>query len=158
MVGTAIRQFNDQAGIIQDIACSAHPDKWTLHGSVPFHHPTIMTYKSVYDTLGGYTVTERTLRCEDYDLWFRFFAAGFCGANISEPLYLFRENMSAIRRRTFKSRWNAYQTAKIGYKMLGYPKRWLIREFLITLLKSITPTKVQYAYRLYQQRKANKKC
>src|SRR5699024_3305380 len=69
------------------------PGKYTLLTSVPFGHPTIMMKKSVYKELGGYTVSERTRRGQDKDLWFRFFYKGFKGYNIQEPLYRYHESI-----------------------------------------------------------------
>ena len=152
LIGTAMQQFNEKDGNIQIIYKPEHTDKWTLHRQIPFNHATIMTYKSVYDALGGYTVAERTIRGQDYDLWFRFFAAGFTGDNIHEALYLVREDMNAIKRRTLKVRMLAFQTTKYGYELLGYPKRWLIKEFCKSFAKGITPHRVQYLYRKFQQK------
>ena len=153
LVGTAMQQFNENDGNIRIIYKPEHTDKWTLHKQIPFHHATIMTYKYVYDALGGYTVAERTNRGQDYDLWFRFFAADFTGDNIQEALYLVREDLNAIKRRTLKGRMLAFQTTKIGYKMLGYPRTWLIKEFFTSLFKGLTPHRIQYLYRHLQQRK-----
>lgn len=154
LVGTAMQQFNELDGNIRIIYKPLHTDKWMLHKQIPFHHATIMTYKSVYDELKGYTIAKRTNRGQDYDLWFRFFAKGFTGDNIQEPLYLVREDLNAIKRRSLKGRMLAFQTTIIGYKMLGYPKVWLIKEFFISLFKGITPHKVQYMYRKLQQRRS----
>ena len=143
LVGSAMQLFNDKDGNIRIIYKPEHTDKWTLHEQMPFHHPTIMTYKSVYDALEGYTISERTNRGQDYDLWFRFFAKGFTG-----------EDLNAIKRRSLKVRMLAFQTTIIGYNMLGYPKMWLIKEFFISFLKGITPHKLQYLYRKLQQRRS----
>ena len=86
-------------------------------------------------------------------MWFRFFAAGFSGDNIHEALYLVREDMNAIKRRTFKVRMLTFQTTKYGYHLLGYPKKWLIKEFFKSYLKGITPHSVQYFYRKMQKQK-----
>ena len=97
VVGTAMRRFsnNEMADILN---LKETPDKYTLRHSVPFFHATIMTYKNVYDTLGGYTVSKRTERGQDVDLWFRFYHLGFEGKNIMDPLYLVREDLAAIKR------------------------------------------------------------
>lgn len=152
LVGSAMQWFDEKNGPTRIIYKPEHPDKWTLHKQIPFHHATIMTYKSVYDALGGYTVSERTRRCEDYDLWFRFFSENLNGDNIHEVLYLVRENENAIRRRTIKGYWNAYKTTRIGFKLLGYPKQWLAREFLLTIIKGLAPYKVQLAYREWHKK------
>lgn len=151
LVGTAMRQFNE-GGMIRDITKPESPNKNCMRSIVPFNHATIMTYKRVYNTLGGYTVSERTVRAQDYDLWFRFFAAGFRGYNLSEPLYHVREDLNAIKRRTFKVRWNAYKTTRIGFKMLGFPKIWLVGKFLSMIGKSLVPYRVILWYRKCQSK------
>ena len=108
--------------------------------------------KSLFEKYGYFD--ELLKYTQDYDLWFRFFAKGFTGDNIQEPLYLVREDLNAIKRRSLKGRMLAFQTTIIGYKMLGYPKVWLIKEFFISLFKGITPHKVQYMYRKLQQRRS----
>lgn len=149
LVGTAMQQFNEK-GNLNLVICSEHTDKWTLSKKMPFNHATIMTYKWVYDSLNGYVVAERTNRGQDYDLWFRFFAKGYIGDNIQEPLYLVREDSNAFKRRTFKVRWSTWETTKIGYDLLGYPKSWLIKPLFINIIKSLTPAKIQELYRKVQ--------
>lgn len=152
LVGSAMQQFNDEKGKMRIIYKPEHPDRWTLHKQIPFHHATIMTYKHVYDELGGYTVSERTNRAQDYDLWFRFYAADFVGANLLEVLYYVREDINAIKRRTFKVRWNAFKTTLYGYKLLNYPKRWLIKEAGTMIAKSLVPYKMIETFRKCQSR------
>lgn len=155
VVGTAMQRFNDKDGMADIVYPTENPNYFTLKKTVPFHHATIMTYKRVYDTLNGYTVSERTMRGQDYDLWFRFYHAGFNGNNMTDALYMVREDMDAIKRRTFQVRWKTYQTTRYGFKLLNYPKSWLVQAFLITLIKSFTPHLLQYAYRKWQKQKNN---
>ena len=154
LVGTSMRRFNED-GLADTVDKPEFVDKYTMRTVVPFNHATIMTYPTVYEALGGYTVSERTNRAQDYDLWFRFFHAGFSGYNIQEPLYFVREDMNAIKRRTFKVRWNAYKTTRIGFRLLGFPRRWLIKPLLTVFLKSIVPYKAVYFYRKLQGRQKN---
>ena len=106
----------------------------------------------MYDILGGYTVLPRTVRGQDRDLWFRFFAAGYKGMNMQEPLYLVREDVEAIKRRTFKDRWISFQTEIYGYKLLKYPVHWYIMP-VVRLLKALVPQKLQMIYRDIQAKK-----
>lgn len=76
-----MQQFNEN-GLLGIETRPEHTDKWTLHKTIPFNHATILTYKYVYDTLEGYVVAPRTVRGQDYDLWFRFFHQGFAGDNL----------------------------------------------------------------------------
>lgn len=152
LVGTAVQRF-DETGLKNLQVLIEHPDRYSLHKSFPFAHATIMTYKSVYDKLNGYTVAKRTERGQDYDLWFRFFYEGFKGDNIQDALYLVREDANAIARRTFKVRWSVYPTTRMGFKLLGYPKRWLLSVFFYTTIKSITPFVLTEAFRKYQAKR-----
>ncbi len=152
LVGTAMRRFNENG--FNDVDYPPEKvDKYTLATRVPFCHATILTYKYVYDKLNGYTVAERTVRGQDCDLWYRFFHKGFVGANIMEPLYLVREDKNAIRRRTAKRRWYAYQTEMIGYKLLNYPKLWAVRLTIRVIIKSLVPYFIVDKYREYQAKK-----
>lgn len=151
LVSTAMQRFSDAGKGMVDKKPS-YPDKYTLRRDVPFNHATIMTYKSVYDALGGYTVAKRTERGQDYDLWFRFFAAGYKGANMEEPLYWVREDENAIKRRTFKVRWSVFQTTRFGFKLLRFPKHWILMEGVKVFFKSLVPTKVVLMYRNWQSK------
>ena len=152
LVGSAIQWFDDENRLTYILYKPEHPDKSILRDKLPFLHPTIMTYKSVYDHLGGYTVSERTRRCEDYELWFRFFAHGFRGDNIQEPLYLYREDWNAINKRTFKSRWNAFHVAADGFRLLRFPKWWIVMRCILTIGKSIVPYRLQFIYKKLKKR------
>ena len=59
-------------------------------------------------------------------MWFRFYDCGFEGYNLSEPLYLVREDINAIKRRTFENRYNIMKIQFNGYKLLGFSKRYYI--------------------------------
>lgn len=146
LVGTGMRRF-DAAGPADVRLPVAHPDRFTLARATPFFHATILTYKSIYQALGGYTVRARTSRCEDYDLWFKFFAADFTGDNILEPLYWVREDAAAVRRRTRILRLRGYQTTLVGYRSLGYPWHWYVRPTLTMAGKVLVPHRAMQIYR-----------
>ncbi|MCW2782059.1 MAG: hypothetical protein JWR35_2508 [Marmoricola sp.] len=152
LVGTAVRRF-DASGPADIVRVPDAPDRFALRDGVPFCHATILTYRSVYEALGGYTVSPRTTRGQDYDLWFRFYHQGFKGRNLAEPLYLVREDRDAIRRRTFLSRVRLFRTTLIGYALLGYPARWYARPAL-ALLKAFLPGRLMLEYRRYQRWRA----
>lgn len=153
MVGCAMQRFSDKGGLADINYAVDNPDYYTLKSRIPFNHATIVARRKVFDTIGGYTVCERTQRCEDHDLWFHFYKAGFKGYNLRDALYMVREDAAAIRRRTAKTRYYALKTTYIGFKMLGYPKRWLIKPTLRSILKSITPYKIAELYRKWQSKK-----
>lgn len=151
VVGTAMRRFDDK-GEHDVVRFPRSPDRWALRElRAPFAHATIMMRRATYEALGGYTVAPRTRRGQDLDLWFRFFHEGYVGANIQEPLYWVREDIAAIRRRGFKTRWMAFQTTIIGFRMLDYPVHWYARP-VFELAKALIPPKVMLIYRRWQAR------
>ena len=96
-----------------------------------------MIRKKVLDEVGWYTVDKKLLRVEDYHLWFKIYAKGYIGYNLSEPLYKMRDNSEAYKRRTWNSRFNSFRLRLIGYKMLEIPFYkyiYCIRPILIYLL------------------------
>lgn len=149
VVGCAMRRFSESGPGDIDFA-PERPDRLTLRREIPFKHATIMMRKSVYDSLGGYTVSPLTVRGQDLDLWYRFYAAGYQGANLAEPLYLVREDMAAIRRRSFKVRYKNFKVHRNGYRLLHYPAIWLLKPFTQLLLKSIVPYRAIAFYRKWQ--------
>lgn len=148
LVGTSMRRF-DENGPGDIVLAPRDPDRTTLRRAKPFNHATIVARREVYEELGGYDESRRAERCEDYDLWFRFFAHGFTGVNIVEPLYLVREDSSAFRRRTPVGRLNEFRTAVAGFRLLGYPVHWYIRP-AVQLLKALVPTSLQRWFRRLQ--------
>lgn len=153
LVSTAMQMFNEN-GNANVLTRDDFPDKYSLRNGTCFNHATILTYKYVYEELNGYTVSKRTQRAQDYDLWFRFFNKGFKGANLSEPLYLCREDMSAFKRRTFKSRYYNYKTMIIGYKLLDYPLHWYMTP-VKELLKGFVPSGIAYRIRQTESKDRN---
>lgn len=154
LVGTAMQRF-DRDGVGDIVRMPVAPNRFSLHLGTPFAHATIMAHKYVYDQLGNYTVCRRTERGQDRDLWFRFFHHGFSGRNIEEPLYLVREDIQAIRRRTVAVRFYTYMTSLYGYRLLRYPTAWYLRP-TFALLKSFVPPSAILRYRRYQRWKFGK--
>lgn len=151
LVGTAMQRFDD-SGLADVLTLAASPTRSAMRTGVAFAHATIMARREVFDTLGGYTDLPRTVRCEDYDLWFRFLGHGFLGHNLDTPLYQVREDANAVRRRTFASRWARYQTGLVGFRQLGYPWHWYAAP-TIALLKGFVPVRGVLAYRTLQHRR-----
>lgn len=155
LVGTKMQRFSDE-GLADVVDIEEYPDKYTIIKQSPFNHATILTYKYVYDQLEGYTVEKRTERGQDYDLWFKFFAKGFQGYNIQEPLYLVKEDLGAIKRRTAKSRLLILQTTKIGYKMLGFSRCQYWKAAIKTYIKCLIPSWMMLKYRKKQKNQYQK--
>ncbi|MBQ4569111.1 MAG: glycosyltransferase [Ruminococcus sp.] len=153
LCSTLVQRF-DENGLSDIIVKPEFPDRYTQRNHVAFNHATIMTYKYVYDKCGGYTVSKRTVRAQDYDLWFRFFYHEFKGVNLQEPLYLMREDKNAVKRRTFKVRFNAYRTTVKGFRLLRYPIKWYIKPTVTFIIKGLTPSFIAYRHRQNQAAKS----
>ena len=137
LVGTAMLPFNEEGDRPARYA-KPEPDANDMLNRSPFFHATIMMRKEAYDQIDRYFVSKRTVRAQDYDMWFRFFARGLKGYNLQEPLYRVLEDEKAIKRRTLKTRCYEVQTRLIGYKLLHYPLYKYIYAFK-PILAALTP-------------------
>lgn len=144
VVGSSVQLFDGEK--ITGVRKSReYPQKNNVLYGPPFMHPTIVMRKSVYDELGGYTVSSRTLRGQDWDLWFRFFANGYKGYNFQKPLLIYHESPDDYKKRTVKTGIMYTKTALFGYKLLGAPKYKYICA-LKPLLSAMIPHKVLLKY------------
>ena len=115
----------------------------------PVHcHAPCMIRTKAYMDVGGYTVDDRLLRFEDWNLWHKLYSKGYRGYNLQEPLYKMRDDRNAYHRRTPSSRLRSVYVQYIGFRMLHMPLRYypyLLVEFLRNLLIVIMPEKL-YAF------------
>ena len=129
------------------------PTKEDFISGTPFCHAPCMVRSEAFHTVGGYSTDPRTLRAEDYHLWFRLYAAGYRGANLNTPYYKMRDDANAYRRRKFKFALNEAYVRFIGYRMLRLPLRaypYALRPIMVGLLpKSV--------YMYLHHKKQNKK-
>lgn len=120
------------------------PQVKELIKDVPFYHPTIMMRRSVYDNLEGYTVEKRTIKGQDMDLWFRFFAKGYKGYNIQEPILKYHESMEDYKKkRNYDAAWGMVQTRYLGFKLNNIPL-YLYPCILKPVISVTIPRKIMY--------------
>jgi len=103
----------------------------------PFCHAPCLVRKEAFDKVNGYSEDVKTLRAEDYDLWFRMYEQGFKGYKLAEPLYKMRDDQDAYHRRKFKFAMNEAYVRFTGYKRLGLPIGayiYTIRPIIVGLL------------------------
>lgn len=151
LVGTGVSVWDGEK-TIASIVKIHEPTCKTMLRQNAFSHATIMTYKRVYDALGGYSEDSYAERVEDVDLWCRFFATGFKGYNLSEELYVILENTNAVKRRTLRARVNSAVTRYRGYKRMGIRGWPRYRPFLF-ILRAFVPTRI---YRIIHERRLKK--
>ncbi len=114
-------QISDGQKITGIRYCKEHPEKTDVLYGPPYIHPSIMMRKSVYDRLNGYTVASYTKRGQDWDLWFRFYAAGFRGYNIQGKLIIYHESPEDYKKRNFRTALGYMKNAVNGYNLLKVP-------------------------------------
>lgn len=115
----------------------SYPQKENFISGTPFCHAPCMVRANVYKEVGGYSQNPKTLRAEDYDLWFRAYSLGHRGYNFSEPLYKMRDDENAYSRRKFKYAVNEAYVRYNGFKMLGLPVKtylYALRPIIVGLL------------------------
>ena len=118
-------------------SAAEYPDKLTFVAGTPFCHAPCMVRAEAYRAANGYSEDKKTLRAEDYDLWFRLYSMGYKGYNIQEPLYKMRDDENAYQRRKFKYALNEAYVRRKGYKLLGLPLKYRVysmRPVVVALL------------------------
>ena len=145
LVGTFMQAFSG-GELLHVIETKEIPTKYDLPKGAPFAHATIMVRTSVMKALGGYCVSRHTVRTEDVDLWYRFFAKGYRGVNIPEVLYLVRMDSAAYQRRKLKYMLNASYIIWYGCDMVDLPA-WYKIFCLKPILSWLFPAKIKIALR-----------
>ncbi len=138
LVGTGVTVFDGEKKIASIIK-TPEPTRETMLRQNAFSHATIMTYKRVYDQLGGYSLDPTAVRVEDVDLWCRFLAKDLRGYNLPDELYVILEDTGAVKRRTLRARLNSAVTRCRGYKLMGFRGLVCYKPYLI-VLKAFVPT------------------
>lgn len=150
LVGSQMITF-DENGEKGRVSVREVPDKYSLRYNVPFCHATIMAKREVYDVLNGYTVSNNIKRCEDVDLWFRFFDKGFHGYNLQEPLYKVRTREEDYKRRTFSHSLEAAKVCYKGFKLLNYPIHYYV--FLLKpIISGLVPASLMKKMHDYKEK------
>ena len=117
----------DENGIWGARIMPEKPEKRDFLPFSPFIHPSVMVRREVYLMSGGYYVSKETWRCEDYELFMRLYAQGFCGYNMQERLFCYREDRASYERRKFRYRLDEARIRRRNFKNLGMngPVAWL---------------------------------
>lgn len=129
--------YFDENGEWGESKAIENPTNLDFVTGTPFCHAPCMVRTEAYKEVNGYSTDDRTLRAEDYNLWFRLYAMGYKGHNLQTPLYKMRDDENAYSRRSFKFAKNEAYVRYTGYKMLNLPKKYYIfalRPIIVGLL------------------------
>lgn len=125
IVSTSMDYF-DSNGVFRTGHCSGEPRKEDFVKGTPFCHAPCMVRREAYVSVGGYSVSKRLLRVEDYHLWMKMYMKGYRGYRLDNPLYMMRDDRNAVSRRSFRNRVNE-----------SYVKYLICRNFKLPLLMYI---------------------
>ncbi len=85
----------------------------------PFIHPAVMIRREVLESIGGYCVSPKVMRAEDYELFMRLYAKGCRGYNLQETLFQYREDTKSYAKRKYRYRMNECRVRYRGFLELG---------------------------------------
>ena len=115
----------DESGTWGTVRTEPRPGPRDFIAGTPYCHAPCMMRASAFRKVGGYGDSPWIHRVEDYNLWFKFAAAGLGGINLQEVLYRMRDDRDAVARRTFRARLNGLLVRWRGLGALGFP--WWVR-------------------------------
>lgn len=144
LLGTAVEYF-DKEGTWGEHKLKMYPDKNDVFKESMFSHPTILIKKSLIQSVEGYTVSNITLRAEDYDLFAKVYSKGVKGSNLQEVLLRVRRDKDAYKRRKFKYRIDESRCKFNAWKMLNINIKYL-PIVLLPIIKGIVPVEIVKRY------------
>ena len=146
IVSSSMIRF-DEKGDFKTDKVIEYPQIMDLFKGCPISHPACMIRTEAIKKVGGYSEGKCLLRQEDYHLWFKMYAAGYKAYNIPEPLYRFRDDKNAYKRRNWMDRKNEMHVINMGVDMCGFP--FYYKVFAIRpLIAHITP---YWLYNIYHK-------
>lgn len=137
VVGCNVQRFG-RDGVWGQHFLEEYPDKKTFLKTSAFVHPSVMFRKDALIEAGGYTVSDRVLRVEDYDLFMRLYIKGYKGYNIQETLFQYREEPSSYSKKKYKDRWNEFYVRYQRFGELGI-RKGNMRYVLKPLIAGVVP-------------------
>ena len=145
-------ELYDDEGVFGVVRHKENPILKDFLKASQFCHAGCMIRTKVIKELGGYTVSDKFLRVEDYELWVRLYLAGYKGYNLQEVLYSMRDDRNAVSRRTLKNRKNESRVIMKVCKEGKFP--FYFRFYaLIPIIKWFVPS---FIYKILHKKK-NKK-
>lgn len=136
--------FFDENGEFRWGTGGGEPKIENFSKGTPFCHAPCMVRTEAIKAVGGYSVSDKLLRVEDYHLWIKMYKAGYRGFNLNERLYRMRDNRNAIARRTLRNRINEARVRYIACRELSLPISSYIY-ILKPLILALLPTSI-YKY------------
>ena len=151
VVSTPMIYFDENGVFGEGASKGGEPDINSFPLGTPFCHAPAMIRREALEKVQGYTVDDKYLRVEDWQLWVKMYAAGYKGYNLSEALYKMRDDRAAANRRKFKYRINEARVSIYSVNELQLPK-WMYIYSCRPILVGLIPQKI---YEFLHQKKLN---
>ncbi len=138
IVSTPIIYF-DEYGDFRTGVGSGEPELKSFAKGTPFCHAPCMVRREAYEAIEGYTLSNKRLRVEDWDLWIRMYEKKYRGYILGEPMYKMRDDRNAYSRRKFNYRINEARVSAMAVKRLKLPiisYIWMLRPIIVGMLPS----------------------
>lgn len=121
IISASLRLF-DNDGVWGEKHFKQYPEPIDLVKSSPFSHSVCMVRSEAYKAVNGYSEGKKLMRVEDLHLWIKMYSKGYRGANLSEYLYMYRDDRDGYTKRKFKYRLNSAYVRRQAVKMFHLPK------------------------------------
>jgi glycosyltransferase EpsE len=140
IVSTSINYF-DEKGIWGSSVSHGERSKINIFLGHTFCHPSVIMRKRDLIAVGMYSTDKLNQRGQDYDLWCKFYQAGFKGYCLPDVLFDYYESADSVKRRKFKFRLNHAIKTHRWRTRLGLPFKF---EYfpLINLAKCFIPQEI----------------
>lgn len=140
IVGCCRRTF-DERGVWNTYGQSRELTKEDIIKCDIFTHPTVMVRKDALIQCGNYTISKRTMRGQDFDLWCKMYSKGYIGYVMPDVLFDYYEDRNKIKEVKAKYRFYNFQTHMLWRKKMGLPAKYDIYAYK-ELLAIIIPNKI----------------
>ena len=111
-----------------------------------FTHPTVLIRKEDLISSGLYTVSNRTIRGQDFDLWCKMYAKGYKGYVLPDVLFKYYEDRNKIKEVKIKYRINNFCTHIIWRRKMGLSIKYDIYAYK-ELIAIVIPKKILVKYK-----------
>lgn len=140
VVGSSINYF-DENGIWGELNYSGERSLIEIYKGISFVHPTVIMRKDALNAVGNYTVSSQTRRGQDYDLWCKFYFAGYRGTNLELVLLDYCESQESVKRRKFIYRYNVYKKKRYWRRRFSLPLYYSLYAYK-ELIAGLVPKKI----------------
>lgn len=147
-IGSNCKLIN-QGGIWGEMRYPQFPKSKDFLFGLPFLHGAVAMRKSAVMAVGGYNTKKFAHRTEDYELFMRLYKNGFYGKNIQKPLYHYKEDEKAAKRRKYRFRINEAIVRARGFYGLGlFPVGilFVIKPLIVGLIPKMLLEKLKDKY------------